>query len=101
METHTNSSATTLTVESLRHAIDMIRESSKQPFMTDIRSKYEWWKLIQKDNMTRNFSLYGGVPCYQDDSTPENIARVSMSDGTFKDFEISNKPNFLKSATHN
>ena len=89
------SSSAVLTEKNLRVAIEALKEASKQPFISRIKSRYEWWRLMEESNTARNFSLYGGIPCVKDSSIPANIARIEMSDGTYQDIEISKRPDFM------
>lgn len=87
--------ADVLTLKHIREAITKLDKASKQPFVSSIASKYEWWKLIEKSGDVRSFALFGGIQVVQDNDIPPNIARFVMSDGTYKDIEIFKNPPLL------
>lgn len=74
-----------LTLDTIRKAVNTLRELKKQPFVQSINSRHEWYVTIQKSPVTYGFLIHG-TPIYKDESIPEDRIRFIMSDGTHKDF---------------
>lgn len=92
---------TTLDAKTLAKAVQSLRDYANKPYLLDVSSRYLWWKLIKGSPTVRNFSLYGGVPCYEDSTLPPNVARFRMSDGTYEDIKVfpESAPKFTFSTT--
>lgn len=94
--THSNQgSVSALTIEDIRNAVEMLRKAGKQPYMTSIHSRHDLAEIFKIDTLTRNFGMYGGVPVAKNKLIPEGFVRCYLSDGTYKDYPISNEVRFL------
>lgn len=85
--TYTESSSV-LTAEDIRKAIKMLKEASKQPFITSISSNLSIEELLDRSGTARSFSLNGGIPIRKNSLVPDGKIRFSMSDGKYSDFPI-------------
>lgn len=87
----TTNSTAVLTADSIRKAVEMLKEVSNQPIITSIKSKEKWWELLEKSKEVTDFQIFMGIPVIEDANIPEGIARFEYSDGTHTDINITNK----------
>lgn len=89
-------SSNILTTEDIQKAVSALKEISKLPYLTCIKSRHEWYKTIEKNKVARDFMLFGGIPVIKDKLIPKGKVRFEMSDGTYNDYDITPVINYLK-----
>lgn len=96
--TFSTSGGTTMVLneKTIVKAINTLKKLALQPYLTCIKSRYEWKETIKKSKVARDFMVFGGIPVFKDLSIPVGKVRFEMSDGTYNDYDIQPVLNLLK-----